>query len=135
MPKPVMHGAEKSDSLVVPVKQANKAARAAAEPVEGSSGTKGNAVFQSTVRTQSRAAVSQAQDRIREAVNRNRKDRLTSLLHHVSIDVLRWAFFNLKRKAAPGTDELTWDDCSATIWMRDALPRLNCSRRLTRCLT
>lgn len=110
MPKPVMHGAEKSDSLVVPVKQANKAVRAAAESVEGSSGTKGNAVLQSTVRTQSRAAVSQAQDRIREAVNRNRKDRLTSLLHHVSIDVLRWAFLNLKRKAAPGTDELTWDD-------------------------
>ena len=109
MPKPVMHGAEKSDLPIVPAKRANNAVRAAAEPVEGSGGTKGNAALQSTVRTQSRAAVSQAQDRIREAVNRNRKDRLTSLLHHVSTDVLRWAFLNLKRQAAPGTDELTWD--------------------------
>ena len=34
-----------------------------------------------------------AQDRIRGAVNRNKKGKLTALLHHVNIDVLRWAFF------------------------------------------
>jgi RNA-directed DNA polymerase len=51
--------------------------------------------------------VSQAQARIREAVNRNKKEKLTALLHHVSVDVLRWAFFNLKKQAAPGVDGLT----------------------------
>src|SRR5215471_18794354 len=30
-----------------------------------------------------------------KAVNRNKKEKLTALLHHVSVDVLRWAFFNL----------------------------------------
>ena len=39
----MMHGAEKSDSPIVPMKLANKAGRAAAEPVEGRGGTKGNA--------------------------------------------------------------------------------------------
>jgi len=66
----MMHGPEKSDLLIVPKKPANKAGRSAAESVEGRSETKGNAELQSTARTQSRAAVSQAQSRIREAVNR-----------------------------------------------------------------
>jgi RNA-directed DNA polymerase len=104
-----MNGSEKSDSPIVPTKSANKAARAAAEPMEGRGGTEGNAESQSTVRTQSRAAVSQARGRIREAVNRNRKDKLTALAHHLSIDSLRVAFFGLKKRAAAGVDEVTWD--------------------------
>ena len=49
-----------------------------------------------------------AQARIREAVTRNRQDKLTALLHHVSIEVLRASFFGLKKTAAPGVDERTW---------------------------
>ena len=80
----MMHGTKKSYSLIVPAKPANKAERSAAESVEGDDGTKRNAELQSTVRTQGREAVSQAQDRIREAVNRNKKEKLTALLHHGS---------------------------------------------------
>jgi RNA-directed DNA polymerase len=36
-------------------------------------------------------------------------------LHHVSVDVLRWAFFNLKKRAAPGIDGLTWVDYAADL--------------------
>src|SRR6516162_6466453 len=57
-----MNGTEQSDSPIVPRKLANKAARAAAEPMEGSGGTKRNAELQSTVRTQSRATVSPKAD-------------------------------------------------------------------------
>ena len=111
----MMHGAKKSHSSIVPAKPANKAEQSAAESVEGDDGTKRNAELQSTVRTQGREAVSQAQDRIREAVNRNTKEKLTALLHHISVDVLRWAFFNLKKQAAPGVDELTWVDYAADL--------------------
>src|SRR5215470_8468503 len=111
----MMHGTKKSHSSIVPVKPANKAEQSAAESVEGDDGTKRNAELQSTVRTQGREAVSQAQDRIREAVNRNGKEKLTALLHHVSVDVLRWAFFNLKKQAAPGVDGLTWVDYAADL--------------------
>src|SRR6516164_1669635 len=62
-----------------------------------------------------RQAVTQAQDRIRGAVTRNEKEKLTALLHHVSIDVLRWAFFNIKKQAAPGVDGLTWVDYAADL--------------------
>lgn len=105
----MMYGREKSDSPIVPVKLANKAAQADAEPVEGRGGTKGNAELQNTVRTQSRAAVSHAQERIREAVNRNKKEKLTALLHHVTIDFIRTAFLSLKRRAAAGIDGVTWE--------------------------
>ena len=103
------YGVEKSDSRIVPRKPANKTGLPVAESVEGSSGVERNAELQSTKRTQSREAVSQAQARIREAVRRNPKEKLTALLHHVSVDVLRAAFYGLKRSAAPGIDGQTWD--------------------------
>src|SRR5712672_4313618 len=109
------NGAKKSDSLIIPAKPANKAGPPAAEPVEGSSGTERNAELQSTVRTQSREAVSQAQDRIRGAVTRNKKEKLTALLHHITVDVLRRVFFKLKKRAAPGVDGVTWEDYAADL--------------------
>ena len=114
-PKTMMHGAEKSDLPIVPMKRANKAEQSAAERVGERGRAKGNAGVQSTVRTQSRAAVSQACSRIREAIARNKSERLTALLHHADVDVLRAAFLSLKRKAAPGIDEVTWDQYSEEL--------------------
>jgi RNA-directed DNA polymerase len=105
-----MYGPEKSDLPILPMKPANKAGSTAAESVEGRGETRGNAVVQSTVRTQSRVAVSHAQRRVREAVTRNKSEKLTALLHHVSVDVLRGGFLSLKKAAAAGVDSITWDD-------------------------
>jgi len=110
-----MHEAEKSDPPIVPVKWSNKAGCPAAEVMDERGGLEGNASLQSTVRTQSWEAVSQAQARIREAVNRNKKIRLTALLHHVTVDLLRAAFLKLKRRAAPGIDAVTWDTYEASL--------------------
>jgi hypothetical protein len=53
----MMYELEKSDSLVVPTKSANKAGGiSAAESMEGSSGIAGNAEMQSTARTLSRSS-------------------------------------------------------------------------------
>ena len=65
-----MNGPEKSDSPIVAMKPANEAARAVEEQAESRGGIKENADPQTTVRTQSREAVSYAQARIREAVTR-----------------------------------------------------------------
>ena len=35
--------------------------------------------------------------------------KFTSLLHHVTVDVLREAYAALRRNAAPGVDGVTWD--------------------------
>jgi hypothetical protein len=64
----VMHEPEKSDSAVVAVKPTNKAgSNSAAEPVEPRAGAEGNVGQQSTHRTQIRARVSQALERVRQA--------------------------------------------------------------------
>ena len=78
----MMYGHEKSDSVIVAVKPANKAANpaveqsaarpAAAESVEPRAETKGNADRQSTHWTQRQARVSQALERIRQAAPRVR---------------------------------------------------------------
>ena len=111
----MMHGREKSDSAIVAVKPTNKAVPTAAEPVEPRAGAKGNARQQSTHRTQGRERVAQALERVRQAARQRKKERFTALLHHISIDCLRMAFFALKRDAASGVDGLTWPTYEADL--------------------
>ena len=104
----MMHGHEKSDFAIVAVKPANKAEQTAAEPVEPRAETEGNAGQQSTCGTQGQISVSQALKRIRRVAKERKKEKFTSLLHHISIDLLDEAFFELKEDAAAGVDGLTW---------------------------
>src|SRR5512147_1028828 len=112
---PMMYGQGKSDSPIVPMKSPNNAAPAVAEAMEGRGGAKGNAVRGSTCQTQSWESVSPALDRIRETARRDKRVRFTALLHHVSADLLRWSFYQLKRRAAAGIDGVTWDQYEADL--------------------
>lgn len=47
---------------------------------------------------------------VREAARKDSQLKFTALLHHISEDCLRDAFFNLKRHAAVGVDEVTWQE-------------------------
>jgi len=100
---------EKSDSVIVAVKSANKGAVVPAEPMEPRTEPKGNPQGQSTRRAQDRGSVSQAAERIRQFVQREPRTRLTALLHHVTVDTLRCAFFELKRNVSAGVDGMTWE--------------------------
>ncbi len=111
----MMNDREKSDFAIVAVKPTNKAGMPAAEPVEPRAETKGNASQQSTRRAQDRESVSQALERIRKVARQRKKERFTSLFHHLSIDLLRVAFFDLNRNAAPGADGLTWEGYEADL--------------------
>jgi RNA-directed DNA polymerase len=77
----MMDGREKSDSSIVPGKPANKAAPAAAEPVEGREGAEGNADRHGTRRTQGRASVSPGLDRVREAARLDRPSQRFFVKH------------------------------------------------------
>jgi RNA-directed DNA polymerase len=111
----MMHGRGKSDFAIVAVKPANKAGSTAAEPVEPRAETKGNADQQSTCRAQSRESVSQALERVRKVAKERKEERFTALFHHISIDLLEEAFFELKENAAPGVDGLTWSGYEAEL--------------------
>src|SRR5437660_1568861 len=110
-----MNGRGKSDSAIVAGKPTNKAGQLAAESVEPSAEAEGNASQQSTRRAQDRESVSQALERIRQVARQWKKERFTSLFHHISVELLRVAFFALKRDAAPGVDRLTWQDYAADL--------------------
>src|SRR5216683_1709511 len=114
-PKPMMHERGKSDSAIRAVKPANKAERSAAESVEQRAGTKGNADQQSTRRAQERESVSQALGRIRQAAKQRKKEKFTTLFHHISVELLRLSFFEIKKGAAPGVDGLMWQDYEADL--------------------
>jgi RNA-directed DNA polymerase len=121
----MMNGAEKSDPAIVATKLTNKAEqpsteRSAREPYAAESaerrvGIKGNAGQQSTRRTQSWASGSQALERIREVARERKKEKFTALYHHINIDLLEEAFFELKTNAAPGVDRLTWKGYEAGL--------------------
>src|ERR1700681_226331 len=111
----MMHGRGGSDSAIVAGKPTNKAERSVAEPVEPRAEAEGNASQQSTGRAQSRGTVSQALERIRQAARQRKKEKFTALLHHISIELLGEAFFELKEDAAPGVDGLTWRTYEADL--------------------
>ena len=111
----MMHGREKSDPAIVAKKPANNTGQPAAERVERRAGAEGNASQRSTHRAQNRERVTQALERVRQAARQRKKERFTALLHHVNVDMLRAAFYALKRNAAPGVDGLTWTDYEAAL--------------------
>ena len=106
----MMNGLEQSDLAIVPMRAANKGTSVPAEPTEGRAGTKGNPRGQSTHRTQRRARVTQAAERIRQAATRKPKEKLTALLHHITTEALDAAYFSLKKEAAAGVDGVTWHE-------------------------
>ena len=106
----MMHEPEKSDSSIVAVKPANNPERSEAESAEPREEAKGNTQEPHTHRTLSRASVSPGLERVRERARQGKKERFTALLHHVTIDLLRTAYFQLKRNAAPGVDGTTWGE-------------------------
>ena len=109
-----MHVNGKSDTGVVSVKRTNKGAQPMqhgqppAESVERRPVAKGNSVQTTMTDTLRSEPVLNALDRVREAAKRDSKLRFTSLLHHVTVDLLRDAYYALKRDAAPGIDDVTW---------------------------
>lgn len=105
----MMNGRGKSDRPIVPTKPPNKAARWAAEAVEGRGLAKGNSFQCNAHRTQGRVSASSALERVREAARSDRQQRFTALLHHVyDIERLRAAYLGIKREAAAGVDGETW---------------------------
>ena len=113
-----VHVTGESHSSIVPEKPANKGrvVPRPAESVEGRGLTKENTEQTLLDRTQSREmdrrpfiARSRGLLGVREAA---RKDRLrfTSLLHHITEELLRDSFFELKKQATPGIDGETWRD-------------------------
>lgn len=99
----------KSDSPIVPEKLPNNVSKETAEAMEGRGLAKGNPPKRNASRTQGRTSAPSALERVRQAAEKDRKQRFTALLHHVyDVNRLRAAYYAVKRSAAPGIDGQTW---------------------------
>jgi RNA-directed DNA polymerase len=81
---------------------------ALAERREGRRAAKGNAGQAPAPRTQSRIRASMGLDDVREAARKSKEVRFTTLMHHITSQLLSESFMHLKRTAAAGIDGLTW---------------------------
>jgi RNA-directed DNA polymerase len=112
---PDTHADEKSDACVVPLNDPNKGAAsklAQAEGLEGRRAAKRNTEALPAPRTQSRTRASMGLDGVREAARAakaaGKEVRFTALLHHITPQLLRDSFMQLKRDAAAGVDGVRW---------------------------
>ena len=120
---PAINADERSDTLIVPSKPPNKGIEPA-EAAEGRSVAKGNTDRDPAPRTQSRTSrASMGLEGVREAARRNRRLRFTTLLHHITPELLAESFYALKRQASAGVDGVSWKDYEKVL--SDRLPGLH----------
>ncbi|SPE31317.1 hypothetical protein SBA3_1780002 [Candidatus Sulfopaludibacter sp. SbA3] len=75
---------------------------------EGRAPTKENDQKVRAVPAQDGAAASQGLKGVRKAARERKQERFTTLLHHLTVNLLRDSCYALKRKAAPGVDGIRW---------------------------
>ena len=120
------HVAGESDGSIVPEKPANKGGvPLPTELVEGRELTKENTGRSLLDRTQRRNADgtpfvprSRGLLGVREAAQKDKKLKFTSLLHHITPELLQASFLALKKHAAPGVDGETWRDYTVEFEQR-----------------
>jgi RNA-directed DNA polymerase len=102
-----MNGCGQSDRFVVPANPPDKAA--AAEAGEERERAKGNTDSKTRPGRSAGSGVSSALDRVRQVAQKDKEARFTALLHHVTLERLVMAYWDLSPKAAPGVDGVTWE--------------------------
>ena len=107
-----MNADGKSDESVVPSNPANKGGtEPPAESVEGRLSAKRNTEPSSLARTPSRKKRrSNGLLGVRDAACKSRDLKFSALLHHVNEELLTSSFYELKKNAAVGVDEMTWHE-------------------------
>jgi RNA-directed DNA polymerase len=108
-----MNGGEESDGVEVPMNSSNKVTEQQAEAAEGEEGrtpTQENIEQSRTPPAQDGAHVSQGLGGVRQAARERKQERFTTLLHHLTTDLLWASYYALKKNAAPGVDGVRWEE-------------------------
>jgi retron-type reverse transcriptase len=117
------HVAGESDRSIVPKKPTNNGGvPLPAESMEGRGLTKENIQQSLLDRIQSRSSDgtpfvprSRGLLGVRDAAQQDKTRQFTSLLHHITPELLRASFLELKKRAAPGVDGETWRDYAVEV--------------------
>jgi hypothetical protein len=111
------HGSGESHSGIVPTTRSNAGQGGPQEIVEGRPLTEENAEEPNPCWTQSQESGPSGLDRVSQAAQRDKQLRLTALLRHVTIDLLRSSYYDLKRRAPrrPPRAYPSWGLSRATV--------------------
>lgn len=120
---------EKSDEPIVPEKQPNTRVTPV-EAVEGRGEANGKSARGNAAGTLSPETRGHATVRIGERARRCKGERFTNLFSHLRVALLREAYYQIKRRAAPGIDGETWSSYGDGLEerLRDLESRLHCGR-------
>lgn len=58
--------------------------------------------------------------RVREAAKKDKKQSFTTLMHHITPELLEQSFYRLKRQSAKGVDGISWSDYQENLKVRIA---------------
>ena len=107
-----------SDGRTVPTKCPNKNGKPLAEGMEGRRPTKENIEQTTTPRTQSWTSELSGLPGVRQVARKEKRTQFTALLHHLTVDLLRSAYYALKREATAGVDGMTWQEYEPDVETR-----------------
>jgi RNA-directed DNA polymerase len=108
--KTQMHGSGESSGGIVLAKRSNKGQGGPQETVEGRPPAKENMGKPNSSRAPNRESEPSGLDRVQRAAKKDKGLRFTTLLHHVDLEQLRSSYLGLKKRAAAGVDEMTWQE-------------------------
>ena len=108
--KAQMNGSGESSGGIVAAKQPNEGQGEPKEVVERRPPAKENMEQSNSYRAPNRESEPSGLGRVRQAAKKDKKLRFTTLLHHVDLGQLRSSYFSLKKRAAAGVDEMTWQE-------------------------
>jgi RNA-directed DNA polymerase len=100
---------EKSDEVIVPEKSA-KTWVTPVESMEGRTEAKGKSAARNASSTPSEHDALTFLQRIRERAKQKPEEKWTNLLSHMRVPLLAEAYQRLRKNAAAGVDEVTWDE-------------------------
>jgi RNA-directed DNA polymerase len=105
-----MNGSGESSGGIVLTKRSNEGQGGRQEIVEGRPPAKENMGKPNSCRAPNRESEPSGLDGVRQAAKKDKGLRFTTLLHHVDLGQLRGSYFSLKKRAAAGVDEVTWQE-------------------------
>jgi RNA-directed DNA polymerase len=105
--KPQSQAFEKSDALIVAKKSGNSRVTPEDSMERRGRGRRENALVKRTPDTEPDTCA-HVSERIGQRAKATRKEKLTNLLSHIKVSLLKEAYARLRKKAAPGIDNETW---------------------------
>ena len=108
-PQATGHAVENSDAGMVPKKSA-KTRVTPVESMEGRAAAEGKSALGNALRTQDRASAPTQIERIGQRARERKGERLNNLLSALKAPLLKEAYQRLRKDAASGVDEVTWEE-------------------------